>query len=223
MFKRTSARLDLALCLAWGLFALTFRGPRHRFWDRMTATGIALASLSLGARPQLRCTRIGWREVLWGAASARLLYAVFRQADRMLRRLLPGGAAQISEIYSLSQLRPRQELMARLALIIVPGEELFWHGYGQDALSQRWGRFWGFAGAVAAYGGMHVVTGNIALIGAAVVAGAFWGALYALALPLGGLIVSHLVWDNLIFLIAPTSHPKRDAQVALQTGSQPID
>ena len=41
--------------------------------------------------------------------------------------------------------------------------------------------------------------------GAATSAGAFWGGLYALGMPLGGLIVSHILWDNLIFLIAPTT------------------
>ena len=35
--------------------------------------------------------------------------------------------------------------------------------------------------------------------------GAFWGGLYGMGAPLGALIVSHIVWDNVIFLIAPTT------------------
>lgn len=211
MSKRSPIGLGLALGVAWGLFALTFRGPRRQFWGRMTATGITLASLSLNARPRLRRTRIGWWDAIWGAASAGLLYAIFQLGDRMVRRLLARGADQIGEIYALRRLRPRGELVARLALIIAPAEELFWRGYVQQTLSERWGHFWGFAGAVAAYGSVHLVSGNLALIGAATVAGGFWGALYALGLPLGGLIVSHVVWDNLIFLIAPTSQAAPEA------------
>jgi membrane protease YdiL (CAAX protease family) len=210
MARRTSPGLGLALGLAWGLFALTFRGPKRRFWDRMTATGITLGSLALDAQPELRRTRINWRDALWGAASAGVLYLIFQLGDRVVRRVVPRGGSQIGEIYSLRHLRPRGELMARLAFIIAPAEELFWHGYVQDALSKRWGRLRGFIASALAYGGVHLVSGNLPLIGAAVTAGAFWGGLRALGFSLGGLIVSHVVWDNLIFLIAPTSQAGSD-------------
>ncbi len=211
MARRASPGLGLALGLAWGLFALTFRGPRRRFWDRMTATGITLGSLALDARPELRRTRLNWRQALWGTAAAGALYVIFQIGDRMVRGLMAQGGERIRDIYSLRRLRPRGELMARLALIIAPAEELFWRGYVQDALSKRWGRLWGFIASALAYGGVHLVSGNLALIGAAATAGGFWGGLRALGFPLGGLIVSHVVWDNLIFLIAPTSQTHSSA------------
>jgi hypothetical protein len=55
-----------------------------------------------------------------------------------------------------------------------------------------------------AYGGVHVVTGNFTLMGAASVAGAHWAVLYAAGVPLGALIVSHCAWDVWIFLVQPT-------------------
>jgi hypothetical protein len=61
---------------------------------------------------------------------------------------------------------------------------------------------------IAAYGSAHLVTGNLTLIGAASVAGAFWGALHARGVPMGALIVSHMAWDVWIFLIAPTVQPE---------------
>jgi hypothetical protein len=55
-----------------------------------------------------------------------------------------------------------------------------------------------------AYGGVHVVSGNFTLVGAAGVAGAHWCVLYAAGVPLGALIVSHVAWDVWIFLVRPT-------------------
>ena len=43
-----------ALAFAYALFAFTFRGPRPRFWTRMTRTGLLLGSVALVAEPRLR-------------------------------------------------------------------------------------------------------------------------------------------------------------------------
>lgn len=66
------------------------------------------------------------------------------------------------------------------------------------------GRLPGAVLATAAYGGAHLVTGNLTLVGAATVAGAFWGLLAAAGMPMAALIASHVAWDVTIFLIAPT-------------------
>jgi membrane protease YdiL (CAAX protease family) len=117
------------------------------------------------------------------------------------------SAEQIDEIYLLERIRPKWELAARLGLIIAPAEELFWRGYLQRSLSMRFGRRTGALLSAAAYSGVHLASGNLTLIGAAAVVGLFWGGLRALGLPLGALIVSHVIWDILIFLYAPTSQP----------------
>ncbi len=196
--------VGLGLALAFVFFGLTFRGPRKQFWQRMTYTGLTLGSLSLAAEPRLRRTRFGLRDLLIGLGSAGVLYAVFQIGDRLARWILPKGGAEISSIYGLESLRPRNELAARLALIIGPAEELFWRGLVQERLMRKFGRLPGLALGVSAYGGAHLVTGNLTLIGAATVAGAFWGGLAALGVPPGALIISHSVWDVFIFLIAPT-------------------
>jgi CAAX protease family protein len=194
----------LALALAFALFGYTFRGPRAHFWHRMTGTGLTLGTLALVGEPRLQRTRFGWRDVLVGLGSAGILYGVFQIGDRMARRILPKGSAEINSIYGMETLRPRGELAARLALIIGPAEELFWRGLVQSRLIRKYGTIPGLGLATAAYGGAHLVTGNLTLIGAATVAGAFWGVLAAMGVPPGALIVSHSAWDVFIFLIAPT-------------------
>lgn len=209
--RRSLLWLGLGGGLAFGLFALTFRGQREKFWERMTGTGLSLGSLALATQPQLRRTRIGFKDFLLGLGSAGLLYGIFQLGDRLTRQFIPNGGRQIEQIYALRRLRPRQELIMRLGLIIGPAEELFWRGFLQERLMERFGRWRGMLMGMAAYGAAHIASGNFTLIGAATVAGGFWGGLYALGMPMGALIVSHIVWDILIFLIAPTVRLKEKA------------
>ena len=196
--------LGIGLAAAQAAFALTFRGPRERFWQRMTLTGLSLGSLALATSPDARRVRIGPREVALGLASAATLYGTFQLGDRFARRFVPGGEAQIRDIYALRTLRPRGEIAARLVAVIGPAEELFWRGLVQAAFMRRLGRWRGAAAGAAAYGGVHLVTGNFTLFGAAGIAGAHWAALYAAGMPMGALIVSHAAWDVWIFLLQPT-------------------
>jgi membrane protease YdiL (CAAX protease family) len=203
--KKSLPLLGLGFGLAAAFFALTFRGPRKRFWERMTGTGVALGGLALATQPELRRTHIGLKEIFLGLGSAAALYGIFQIGDYLSRQIVPNGGGQIEEIYALKRIRPRRELMLRLGLVIGPAEEFFWRGFLQDGLMKKFGRFRGWLMETAAYGGVHVPSGNFTLIGAATIAGGFWGALYALGFPLGALVVSHIVWDNFIFLVAPTT------------------
>ncbi len=215
--------LGFGTALAGLLFFLTFRGPRNRFWDRMTGTGIVLGSLALATQPNLRKTRIGLTDILSGAFLAALLYGVFQVGDRITRKFVPGGGKQIDEIYALKKLRSRKELMLRMGVVVGPTEEFFWRGFLQEGLMQRFGRFRGVLLGIAAYGGAHLVSGSFTLVGAATVAGGFWSVLYGLGVPLGALIVSHILWDNVILLIAPTRKLAEDeAKNRLAAASQEV-
>ena len=196
--------LAVGLIAAQVAFAATFRGPRDRFWHRMTVTGLGLGSLALASSRPARRVRIRPREIAMGLGSAVALYATFQVGDRFARRFVPGGDAQIRDIYTLRTIRPREEIALRLATIIGPAEELFWRGLVQSALMARFGRWRGGALAAMAYGGVHLVTGNFTLFGAAGIAGAHWCVLYSAGAPLGALVVSHVAWDVWIFLVQPT-------------------
>ncbi len=216
-------RLALGLGLAQAAFAATFRGPRRQFWSRMTMTGLGLGAYALTARPDLpRRIRLGPREVTLGLAAAGALYGTFALGDRFARRFVPSGDRDIADIYQLRGLRPAPEIATRLAAVIGPAEELFWRGFVQDALMARLGRWPGAAAAAMAYGGVHVVTGNFTLFGAATVAGAEWCALYAAGMPLGALLVSHVTWDIWIFLLQPTG-PTQQALAPAPRGSAETD
>jgi len=129
---------------------------------------------------------------------------VFQVGDRLARQILPRGAEEIDQIYALRRRAPGWLIAMLLGGIIAPCEELFWRGLLQDSLSRRFGRVRGVALALACYAGVHLGSGNLALTGAAATAGAFWGVQYALQKRLPSVIVSHIIWDCWIFLIAPT-------------------
>ena len=198
----------IGLAVAFGLFGLTFRGPRARFWERMTLNGFVLGNMALANEAELRRQRFRERDVALGLLSAVGLYAVFQAGDRMARSVMPKGSQEIGDIYALRSLRPKSEIAARLATVIGPAEELYWRGFVQRRI--------GAPGAVMAYGGAHLVTGNATLIGAAAVAGVYWGLLRRLGMSMPALITGHIAWDIWIFLLAPTegASEEPDAEIA---------
>jgi membrane protease YdiL (CAAX protease family) len=163
-----------------------------------------LGAYALLAEPALRRERPRPRDLASGLASAAALYGIFLVGDRMARRIMPAGDREIGSIYELRTAAPRQAIATALALVIGPSEELFWRGLVQRSLHRRFGRLPGWLLASSIYGTVHLVSENLTLTGAASTAGLFWGALYARDERLTPLIISHVVWDVWIFLVAPT-------------------
>lgn len=206
------AEVTAGLALAGVCFAAAFRGPRASFWARMTTTGALLGALALQRSPELRDLRLRPRHLVQGTAMAAGLYLVFRVGDGLARRVMPQGAEDISSIYDLRSGQNPWLIAARLAGVIAPAEELFWRGWLQRSLASRRGRWQGALLAAGAYGGVHLASGNPTLVGAASVAGVYWSTLGALGVDMEALIVSHLVWDVVIFLVAPTTGGPRSGR-----------
>src|SRR5207237_10365200 len=118
--SRRSSLADLVKLLALGIaaafaaFGLTFRAPRGRFWDRMTATGIVLGGLALAADRDARRVRIGPREVAVGLATAAGLYGIFRVGDTVARQVMPRGGEEDGDIYGLRSVRSNEEPATRV-------------------------------------------------------------------------------------------------------------
>jgi uncharacterized protein len=165
----------------------------------------SLGAYALGTERALWRERVRPRDVLTGLGSAAGLYGIFQVGDRMARRIMPAGDREIAGIYELRRAAPRAAIATALALAIGPGEELFWRGLIQRRLMRRFGRVRGTLIATSIYGGVHLVSENLTLTGAAATAGLFWGAIYAREERMAPLIISHVAWDIWIFLVAPTA------------------
>jgi len=86
-----------------------------------------------------------------------------------------------------------------MVFIIGPGEEIFWRGFLQRKWTEKHGSLTGLILAVLFYAGVHISSG------AAAVCGLFWGVLYLRYRSVIMLIISHTLWDLLIFLAFPIS------------------
>jgi membrane protease YdiL (CAAX protease family) len=189
---------------AGALWTAAFRG-KSGFWAKMAAGVGALGAYALYTNPDLRKTRLKSADVARGIASAGLLYGIFQVGDRFARRVMPNGGAEIDDIYRKRGLAPDPFIAATLALLIAPGEELFWRGLVNRYLAQQLGPVAGNAAGATIYGAIHLVSGNLTLTGAAGVAGAFWSLEHLAQGRMAPLIVSHVAWDVWIFLVRPTA------------------
>jgi membrane protease YdiL (CAAX protease family) len=193
----------IGMVAAVSLWSFAFSRKR-RFWETMAVGVGSLGAFALYANPALRRTRPRPHDLASGLATAVALYGVFQAGDRFARRFLPTGSADIEDVYRRRALAPTPFIALALALLIAPGEELFWRGLVNSYLAQELGPVKGNALGAAVYGGVHVVTGNFTLFGAAGIAGAFWSLQWLLQGRMAAQVTSHVVWDLWIFLLQPT-------------------
>lgn len=187
--------------LALAGWAFTFGLAWGNFWVKIGVTVLAVTGYSLvWQRPRIV---FRWTSVGLGLVSAALLYGIFLAGNLLAPHVVVEAPTQIRGIYDLGLGWPLIAVFLLLMCVTGPGEEIFWRGFLQDRLERRLGRFRGYAVATLVYGGVHVFSGNLILVVAALVAGAWWGAYYAWKKDLLTLIVSHSVWSAVIFAVVP--------------------
>ncbi|MCB2227191.1 MAG: CPBP family intramembrane metalloprotease [Desulfarculaceae bacterium] len=198
------AALAGAAALAVVLLGLGLGWAGSGFWLKLAAAYVVLAALSLLLRPP------SWGEfrprpsdLAWGLGSALALWLLFWLGNLVAAAIFPFAAQQVAGIYGQGGGAPPG--LAGLALLFFTGpcEELFWRRYLQDGFMRRLGPGLGWAAAWALYAGAHLASGNFMFVGAAAVAGAFWGLLYWKLGRVWPLLISHAVWAPLIFVILP--------------------
>ncbi len=121
--------------------------------------------------------------------------------EEFIQQLTNGLA--VGGIYALGKGTSKVSIFLLLLFVTGPGEEIFWRGFLQEHLMEKWGRGLGFAAATALYAGVHLFSRNLMLVSAAFVAGGFWGLLYLWKRDLSIQIVSHSLWSAVIFAILP--------------------
>ncbi|OGD09100.1 MAG: hypothetical protein A2Y86_02475 [Candidatus Aminicenantes bacterium RBG_13_62_12] len=138
-----------------------------------------------------------------GILSALGLYAVFLGGGILATALLPAAQSGISSIYGFKAGASTARITALLALVIGPGEELFWRGLLQRRMQRHWGGRGGWLAAAALYAVVHAGSGNTLLILAAGVCGLAWGFLFLRFRSIVLNAVSHALWDVAVFVLWP--------------------
>lgn len=142
------------------------------------------------------------RMILYGVTSGLLLYGLFYFGFETIKStpfLLQGA----NSVYEFRSGRPQSIIALLLIFPIAPGEETYWRGLIQRRLSERIGPKTGLLLAASAYALVHLPTLNPTLIITAFIGGLAWGTLYQLTDNLVPAIISHTLWDILIFVVLP--------------------
>ena len=190
----------LATLLWFATFYLTWSS----FWIKISFSAATLAISSFLLQPgRKERIRIDARAIALGLVSAAVLYFIFWTGKAVSAVILPFAGGQIGGIYDKGTGTPMWAIALLLFFVTGPSEELYWRGYLQKNLMMRFGQWQGWLLATAIYAAVHIWSFNFMLIGAAAVAGAFWGAMYWRLKNLAPVIISHSVWSAVIFAVFP--------------------
>jgi hypothetical protein len=190
--------------LATALWFVTFYLTWSTFWIKIAISAAVLAGVSLRLQPiRTEHCRFDGKALIYGLMSAAALYLIFWVGKAVATAFFSFADRQIGGIYDKGAGTPMWTIGLLLFLVTGPGEELYWRGYLQENLMTRWGRWQGWLLATAIYAGVHIWSFNLMLIGAAAVAGAFWGVMYWRLRNLAPVIISHSIWSTVIFTVFP--------------------
>ncbi len=202
---KTIVFFSLAAVLLWMVMFSPWTAPHINFWFAMTVSASILAGSALFLqRKNLRdvfAFKASYPVI--GILSAVVLYLVFFIGNIVAEQLFTFAEGQVSGIYSLkTQIGP---VVAGLLLffIIGPAEEIFWRGFIQKRLAERYGALGGYLAAAAVYTLVHLWAFNFMLAGAALLCSLSWGFIYMKFRSVWPGIISHALWDLTIFILLP--------------------
>lgn len=206
MLRKTLTPILVALLL-WFLMFSPWTSPHLNFWLTMALSGVILTTLSLSLSGDLRRSLredFHWSDIPLGVLVGALLWGIFWVGDKVAVWMFPFADGEIGSIYAMRDGTSPLLIGALLLLVVGPAEEIFWRGFVQRNLSQRWTPTLGFILTTAIYTLAHIWSLNFMLLVAAAVAGGIWGVLYRLfPKRLWMLVISHAVWDAAVFIIFP--------------------
>lgn len=208
--RRLLAAVLVAAAFWFYMFSPWTQG-RPNFWLLMSCAAIVLSSLCLAFtqdRKALLKVEKPLLQIVAGVAIAFALWGVFWIGDKLSALLFGFARAEVDAVYAMKSGLPGWGIALLLLLLIGPAEELFWRGYVQRTLTAILpGKRAADAAlliTVAVYALVHIWSFNFMLVMAAMVAGAVWGLIYRLRPSLlPALIISHALWDALVFVIIP--------------------
>jgi hypothetical protein len=184
---------------------LLFVVPPGLFVDAtfVTTTCMILVSAALGGyRALFRPSR---RSLASGLAVAVLLYLLFIGGNLGISLFHPLGIGSSNEnsIYSLIA-SPSNPLYLQFLVLVFDavGYESFFRGVLQRRLSSRVGSA-APAAAAAIDAGVHILSLNPLWVVSTFIVDTVWGYNYRYAKDISGNIVSHFLWDILIFVLLP--------------------
>lgn len=191
-----------SLVLAAVLWTLVFLIRPFDFWIMLASATFILLTIAVLVSREKLVLRPSISLILFGIVSAILLYGLF-YLGFMVTKSNPIFNQGVTQVYGLRSSEPRWLIAVLLIFPIGPGEELYWRGLIQRTFAEKKGSNTGLIVASLAYGLVHLPTLNPPLIMTALIGGLVWGSLYRFTNSLVPGLVSHILWDLMIFVLVP--------------------
>ncbi|MBD8035612.1 CPBP family intramembrane metalloprotease [Solibacillus sp. A46] len=143
-----------------------------------------------------------WQYLIFGIGYGTITYGLVK-LGYMLMPYIDKNA--VNEITKFLDVYGPQNIFHYLLLIFIVavGEEMFWRGYVQQQLKQFTSPFWAVIVTSILFSLSLALSGFMPGALAAIVAGILWGTLYEWKKSLPLIIVSHIVFVLLLFLVLP--------------------
>ena len=191
--------------LLWFYMFSPWTSGLGNFWVNMSMAALILTACALrgndGIRPERGNIAV---QLILGIAIAFALWGIFWVGDKLSQLMFAFARGQVDSVYGMKEGSSPVLIAILLLFIIGPAEEYFWRGYVQKTISSLLGPTTAMFITAVVYALVHIWSFNFMLVMAALVAGGVWGLIYRLRPSLlPALIVSHAVWDALVFVILP--------------------
>ncbi len=143
-------------------------------------------------------------QLVIGIVIAFALWGIFWIGDKVSQLMFDFARGQVDNVYGMKYGVSPVLITVLLLLLIGPAEEFFWRGYVQRTMSDKVGATAAMFITAIIYALVHIWSFNFMLVMAALVAGGVWGLIYRLKPSLlPALIISHALWDALVFVLLP--------------------
>jgi hypothetical protein len=204
MMRAKNWQVLLTVLLAFVFWYVSFRVKLLNFWLSMSLAVAVLTTLSaFFAGLALKKEDVTAKGFVVGVLSAVVLYGVFFAGNYLSQLMFSFARPEVHAIYGIRSEGEAAVIALVLFFVTSPGEEMFWRGFLQRWAMDRLGGPGGWLAAALVYAAVHIPSGNVMLVMAALVAGLFWGALYWRTGNIFACIVSHAFWTVGIFVLWP--------------------
>ena len=198
--KKQTIILLVALIFIFSMMYFTFY-EKSIFWYLYAFTLLVGITVSLLAG-KFEDRIPTWQYLIYGIGYGTITYGLVK-LGYMLMPYIDKNA--VNEITKFLDVYGPQNIFHYLLLIFIVavGEEMFWRGYVQQQLKQFTSPFWAVIVTSILFSLSLALSGFMPGALAAIVAGILWGTLYEWKKSLPLIIVSHIVFVLLLFLVLP--------------------
>lgn len=192
-------RLLFGYILAHLFIFFTFEQAKV-FWYIFTATMLVLISYSILDEAEQHASKR--YHLFIGIVSGMFIYGLFWIGNTLIDLLNLPLSGQITALYKLFSPELTWHYVV-LFCIIGPGEEIFWRGFIQKKLLTYTTPRTSIVLSTLLYASVQIHSGELVLIIAALTGGFIWSVLYAWKRSTRLVIISHIVFDLLLFGLLP--------------------